>query len=117
MKKKVWTVCIIICVFAAVYAAVSIWISCNYLVVRNFRQESAEISGEIRFVVLSDLHDHQFGKNNEELIEKVSQQHPDFILMDGDMLNDTSSDAEVVCSLIEAFGKRHLCLLHWEITR
>ena len=51
-------------------------------------------------VVISDLHDHEFGNGNVRLVEKIQDIAPDLILMDGDMLNETSDDAEVPLNLI-----------------
>ena len=41
-------------------------------------------------VVISDLHDHEFGKDNEKLIRCVKEQDPEMIILDGDMLNEDS---------------------------
>lgn len=51
--------------------------------------------------VLSDLHDYEFGKDNQKLAEKIRDQTPDLILLDGDFLNEDSTDARVPCNLIE----------------
>jgi len=37
-------------------------------------------------VFLTDLHNNQYGKDNKKLIEAVTKQKPDFILIGGDML-------------------------------
>lgn len=51
------------------------------------------------------MHDHVFGEENEEIIEKISDQQPDVILMIGDMLNRDSKNAEIVIDLIEKLKK------------
>ena len=56
----------------------------------------------VKTVVISDLHDHEFGEDNEKLVEKIRQISPDLILMDGDMLNAESENADVPLTLIEA---------------
>ena len=81
------------------YILISLWISANYLVVRSFETEPGS-GGEIRAVVISDLHDHTFGDGNWKLAEKIREQAPDLILMDGDMLNAASADAHVPLKLI-----------------
>ena len=40
----------------------------------------------LNFVVLSDLHNSAFGKNNIKLIKKIDELNPDFILLAGDMI-------------------------------
>lgn len=60
----------------------------------------ADVVSPIRIVHLSDLHNSQFGKNNETLIELVASQHPDLIVMSGDMLNRNEEETRIVCTLI-----------------
>ncbi len=39
-----------------------------------------------RIAFLSDLHNHEFGKDNERLIEKINNERPDLVLVGGDMV-------------------------------
>lgn len=39
------------------------------------------------FVILTDLHNHTFGKNNTRLIRRVERLSPEFIIVAGDMIN------------------------------
>lgn len=80
----------------------NIWISSNWLTVHFYEYKTEKLSGEqeLKLVVLSDLHGHEFGADNWKLIKKVQEQQPDLILLLGDMLNDTSKDACSVCELI-----------------
>ena len=66
------------------------------------REFTAEIGADhpVRTVVISDLHDHKFGEDNEKLAEKIREIAPDLIFMDGDMLNGESENAEVPVTLI-----------------
>lgn len=45
-----------------------------------------EIYGECNVVFLSDLHNHVYGKENEELLKTIKNAEPDLILIGGDML-------------------------------
>lgn len=85
---------------AALYVLISLWISVSFLTVRPFQVNLGTGGDSIRAVVISDLHDHEFGTNNEKLAEKIKEQEPDLILMDGDMLNEDSGDASVPLELI-----------------
>lgn len=52
----------------------------------------SEKGSEKRIVVLSDLHDHEYGTDNEALVEAIRAQNPDLILIAGDMLVERSCD-------------------------
>lgn len=59
-----------------------------------------EIDNQIRIVQLTDLHGWEFGEKNQRLVELVTAQAPDLILMTGDMLSRSDENAEVACDLI-----------------
>ena len=101
MKKKVKILLIIISIlfFACL---VSIWISYNWLTVSEFTVASSKISEPFRMVLVSDLHDHQFGRNNEKLAEKIKEQSPDLIIIDGDMINEDSENADTAVEAVRA---------------
>ena len=40
----------------------------------------------INIVLISDLHRAQFGEHNQQLVDKTAEQHPDLIMIAGDML-------------------------------
>ncbi|NLK27428.1 MAG: hypothetical protein GX306_03680 [Clostridiales bacterium] len=52
----------------------------------KIRSEKLNHGVQLRFVVLSDLHNHSLGKNNEKLIHKVDSIRPDFIVIAGDLI-------------------------------
>ena len=56
--------------------------------VTEYQIESSKIRGaeEISFVFLSDLHLHEFGEGNGELIEAIRRIRPDAVLSGGDMV-------------------------------
>ena len=56
----------------------------NYLVVSNYEYSSSDISKEFdgyKIVQLSDLHDKQFGENQEKLISHIDSINPDAIFL------------------------------------
>lgn len=79
-----------------------VWCSIHWLIVRNYEYQSEKLGSgqEINVAVLSDLHDHEFGKENKKLVKKIKEQEPDLILLDGDILNEDSENADVPCALI-----------------
>ena len=98
-KKKpiIFAICLLAAL--AIYTAVSLWVSAEVLTVRRYQTDFGS-GPSIRLAVLGDLHDHQFGQENQKLAEKVRAQEPDLILLLGDMLNGTSDSAEVPVRLI-----------------
>jgi len=61
-----------------------------------------------RFVMLSDLHNNQFGKNNEALIKAIRQVQPEFILVAGDMLvSKEHQNYEVAYNLLAELVKSY----------
>ena len=91
---------IFIVVALAVYILASLWISTNHIVIREYTADTGKSAEGFRAVVISDLHDHRFGGDNEELAEKIRDTDPDIIIMDGDILNAESGDSSVPLELI-----------------
>lgn len=86
-----------------IYIAVSIYISYNWLTVHEYEYTTEKLKADqkVKMLVLSDLHDHEFGGHNQRLVEKVRGQNPDLILLVGDILNEDAVDARIPCELIE----------------
>lgn len=75
-----------------VFLIVILWtvVEQKQLVVTNYQVESdrlPEAFHNTSFVILSDLHNRCFGKNNERLIKKITGCSPEFILVAGDMID------------------------------
>ena len=71
------------------------------LEVTNYVLSTPKLTAPIRAVQLTDLHNSEFGENNERLVRMVKKQNPDVILLTGDMLNGDEPRTEVVTGLIE----------------
>ena len=100
-RMKKWMIALILIVVAfVIYILVSLWVSTNYIVIREYTADTGKSDTGFRAVVVSDLHDHRFGGDNEKLAEKIREIAPDVIIMDGDMLNAESADASVPLELI-----------------
>lgn len=100
-KSKLHKFTIISLILLVTYVAVSIGVSSNFLCVNEYEFITNKVTQEVTLVVVSDLHDHKFGVENEKLVENVKEQNPDLILLDGDFLNDDSENANIPCELIE----------------
>ena len=73
--------------------------------VRNLRYADTVTDAGFKMVVISDLHDHEFGKDNEKLIRCVKEQDPEMIILDGDMLNEDSKSDEVPVRLVKGLAE------------
>ena len=90
-----------LCVVLILAVPVSVWISAQWLTVSSWKVELGLDGGSVRLAVVGDLHDRQFGTDNETLVEQIRRQKPDLILLDGDMLNADSPSDQVPVTLIE----------------
>ncbi len=62
---------------------------------------SPKIAGgeNLRVAVLSDLHDREFGPDNQDLIRQITVLKPDLIAVAGDMVNAKNGDPSVILNL------------------
>ena len=74
--------------------------SYNILTITEYEIGSEKVASGVNVVLISDLHNHSFGRNNASLVKRIRKLQPDLILMDGDFLNSDSSDAHVPLNLI-----------------
>lgn len=84
---------------------VEVLISYQCLTITNYKIKSDKIGKNVRIMLLSDLHDNELGKDNKRLIDKITEQKPDLILMDGDMLNEEGKNADSVLHLVKRVRK------------
>ena len=78
--------------------------------VTKYRICSQKLNGikrEKKIIFLSDLHNRMYGEENERLLESIRNQHPDLILIGGDMLvrKDGNSYDKTVHFLAKLPGK------------
>lgn len=76
-------------IFMAIIAIILFWVilfdTSRFVIVKH-RVEDERIRGGLRACVLSDLHNKQYGKENELLLKAIDEQKPDVILIAGDIL-------------------------------
>lgn len=76
----------------------------------NFYQEtSKKVSGNIRVVVISDIHNREYGENNDVLISDIRALKPDLILFSGDMVIRDEDDYQAVLELVSAMTEIAPC--------
>lgn len=62
----------------------------NGLVVRDYviKTDKLLANQSIKFVLITDLHSHLYGKEQQKIAKKIKDQNPDFIALAGDILDD-----------------------------
>ena len=78
--------------------------------VSNFKIKSDKIPKEFnnfKIVHLSDFHSYGFGKDNVKMLKKINDEHPNIIVMTGDMVNKYDTNFEKFLNLAEALSKSY----------
>ena len=88
----IWMILIIIIIVAAAVVLATMFYDSRRFVIRKYRLFCKGLKREYRFVMLSDLHNKQFGEKNSRLLAAVDELKPESILVAGDMLT-----SEPVC--------------------
>ena len=94
---------LVLLILAAVVLAfgIAIWmLSDNDTLETTFYQvTSGKIQEPVRFVLLTDLHNHEFGRANHDLVDEIESLEPDLIVMAGDMVNGNDANITIVTDL------------------
>ena len=86
--KATGIIVLILVIFAAAVLA-EVWRELHCFKITRYRIRTGKIKGDagkVRIAFLSDLHNHVYGKENEELLLAIREAKPDLILAGGDML-------------------------------
>ncbi|HKM34940.1 MAG TPA: metallophosphoesterase [Lachnospiraceae bacterium] len=78
-----------ICTAIAIIAIVLLWVvlyDTHHFVVVRHSFSSNKVRKSTRLVMLSDLHNYQYGKENIQLIKAIEKEKPDMIVLAGDMI-------------------------------
>ncbi len=73
----------------------------NFLTVKNYDIETDKTDASFRVVLLSDLHNKEFGADNESLLTLVKEQKPDLIFTVGDFVTKFERDRKVACRTLK----------------
>ena len=79
-------ICLIFCVVAVLVCLISIWHASTHFHKVYYRLSSEKISEPVKFVLLTDLHDKEYGKENDYLIKAITEENPDAVLIAGDIM-------------------------------
>lgn len=100
MKRFIISLAIIFSVLIA-FLVINGFYCANTIETINYKINSNKLKTNLHFVVVSDQHNKEFGKNNEELISKIREQKPDFIAVCGDMVTRDYPDDSVMKSFLQ----------------
>lgn len=105
LKIVLLTVLLLI-VFVFGWIGYEFWISYHHPQVTEYTFSTSKTESPVRILICSDLHDKQFGENNEELYSKIEEQNADAIFLLGDMINEDSENAHVALELVKRLSEK-----------
>lgn len=68
----------------------------NRIKVRRYLIESNKLEAPIRIALISDFHSCYYGDNCEELVDAITKEKPDIIVLTGDIFDDELDDTNVI---------------------
>lgn len=102
-KRHIFLLLFIISFFIIIVVLAYFYFVSQNLTINYYKLETS-INTPIRIVQLSDLHNAEFGDNNEELIDLVKKQSPDLIVMSGDMINRDEENLDIITDSISSLS-------------
>ena len=97
-KHRLINYILLVIILLAALIVIELYRSSNLLMVNEYVLESDKISNQLNVIIISDLHDHDFG---DKLSEKIKNKHPDLIIMAGDMINRATEKPEQILNIVK----------------
>lgn len=69
-----------------------------------YKETSLKVSAKIRIAVISDIHNREYGENNDTLISDLRDLKPDIIIFPGDMVIRDDDDYQSVLNLVSVLS-------------
>ena len=91
---------LIVLAIAGGILAYNMWLNQTF-VTTCYTVTSDKLDADMRIVELSDLHLHEYGEKNIDLVTRIRNLKPDLIMVAGDMNIDENPDYSVVLELME----------------
>lgn len=94
-------------IILALFVTLVIWgVYCdNTIAITNYCVNNTKNDAKLKFVVITDLHNKEYGEKNADLAELVKEQNPDFIAVCGDMVNRGDPDTTKMKDALEKLSK------------
>ncbi len=80
----------------------------NRLELRRYTIETEKIEGDVKVLLLTDLHSCSYGENQMDLISAIHKEKPDVILLGGDIYDDEMPN-ENTTLVLEAIADKYPC--------
>ena len=104
-KRKKWPI-----IVSPAFALLAICALYNGLTVREYFLASPQIKEPVTLVLISDLHNSRFGKNQKDIIGLIKKQSPDCILITGDIVDDIEKTENAKAFLL---GIKGICPVYY----
>lgn len=102
LRRHKWAFIIIVLLLIGIIVERNLYQSKYSLNYSSYQISSDKTNTPVRILQLTDLHNNEFGENNQELIDRVASQSPDLILITGDLLNSDESRTDIATNLISS---------------
>lgn len=80
----------------------------NRFVLKKYEFTNEKVTDTFHFILLSDLHNKSFGKENKKLLKAIDERKPDAILCAGDILTaKPGNDFQVAARLINSLSEKY----------
>lgn len=79
--------------------------SANYLNISTYSIKTDKTTASFKAVMVSDLHNKEYGKGNKKLLRKIYEQKPDIIFALGDMVNKNDKNREIALNFYSELVK------------
>ncbi len=94
-KNKIFKILLWVLAAAALTVVISAVVCSTSLTVTEYTAPIEGFDTNAKIVCIADLHSKTYGKDNANLVAKITEQKPDAIFVIGDMINADASEAEV----------------------
>lgn len=100
IRKKIVIGILCILLIGLLVIGIEIFVSYKCLTVEEYTIKSERITQDMKIVLISDLHNSEFGEKNQKLVQKIKEQKPDLILLAGDIINEDGRDSHIAVELV-----------------
>jgi len=99
---------LVILLIICIVCIISWIVDTHRFVVRHYEFSSPKIKKDFRFVLLTDLHNKDYGEDNAKLLQAIDECKPDAVIIAGDLCNGLKdNDYSVAVKLAQALKEKY----------